>query len=227
MVAGLCLFALKSMGLLMSGGYVVSGVAPATAQNANTAVPSQAEEDSAAAPTDNANENPTKTPQDAENKEQEPTDTASADAAGAEQGKPNTANADGSAKDVTAESPKAQLAVLSPAFAEAQINGQARASNEQGFGRVVINFEKLPKFKQELASGIFILSFDEAVGQLADMHEAVLMYADVYKRAEIGDIGDDSGKRHPWLQVLDVTLLLRYLVYSLSFLILIPMHLFL
>lgn len=116
MVAGLCLFALKSMGLLMSGGYVVSGVAPATAQNANRTAPSQAGEDSAAASADNANETPTKTPQGAENNEQKPTDPASADAAGGEQAKPGMANtaepADGSPKDVTAESPKAQLAVL-------------------------------------------------------------------------------------------------------------------
>lgn len=32
-VAGLCLLALKAMGLVLSGGYVVSGVAPASAQN--------------------------------------------------------------------------------------------------------------------------------------------------------------------------------------------------
>lgn len=31
--AGLCLFVLKSLGLVLSGGYVISGVAPASAQN--------------------------------------------------------------------------------------------------------------------------------------------------------------------------------------------------
>lgn len=46
-VAGLCLFALKSMGLLLSGGYVVSGVAPAKAQNpdAGQAMPVPAKAD--------------------------------------------------------------------------------------------------------------------------------------------------------------------------------------
>lgn len=55
------------------------------------------------------------------------------------------------------------LAVLSPAFAEAKINGAARASNEDGFGRIVINLDELPKFKQEFAAGIFVLSFDKPV----------------------------------------------------------------
>lgn len=35
-IAGLCLFCLKAMGLLLSGSYVLSGVAPASAQNPQT-----------------------------------------------------------------------------------------------------------------------------------------------------------------------------------------------
>lgn len=52
-VAGLCLFALKAMGLLFSGGYVVSGVAPASAQNPDTAAPVQVAESTPAADKEN------------------------------------------------------------------------------------------------------------------------------------------------------------------------------
>ena len=55
------------------------------------------------------------------------------------------------------------LAVLSPAFADEKIGGEARASKEKGFGRIVLNLDELPKFDHEFAAGIFVLSFDKPV----------------------------------------------------------------
>ncbi|MGI9383166.1 MAG: tetratricopeptide repeat protein [Methyloligellaceae bacterium] len=53
------------------------------------------------------------------------------------------------------------VAVLSPALAE--IDATIKAKKDAGFGRMVIEFERLPAYKDELASGILVLSFDEAV----------------------------------------------------------------
>ncbi len=44
--------------------------------------------------------------------------------------------------------------------------------------------------------------FDEGVGELADVDEAVLVHADVHEGAEGGDVGDDAGELHAWAQVL-------------------------
>lgn len=75
-VAGLCLFALKSLGLMLSGGYVISGVAPASAQNPEAdAAPDPAKPAEAAPPAD--------TPDDADKAET------------AAEGKPDTAEGRG------------------------------------------------------------------------------------------------------------------------------------
>jgi hypothetical protein len=37
---------------------------------------------------------------------------------------------------------------------------------------------------------------DEAIAELADVHEAVLMHADVQERTEVGDVRDDTLERH-------------------------------
>ena len=44
----------------------------------------------------------------------------------------------------------------------------------------------------------------ESVGQLADVHQAVLVYADIDEGAESGDVGDDSGQLHSRFQILDL-----------------------
>ena len=43
---------------------------------------------------------------------------------------------------------------------------------------------------------------DEFIGELADVHQAILVYADVDEGAKIGDIGDDSRHFHARLQVV-------------------------
>lgn len=53
------------------------------------------------------------------------------------------------------------LAVISPAFAE--VTAEIEVRKEKNFGRLVITFDKLPAYKSELASGVFVLSFDEPV----------------------------------------------------------------
>ena len=53
------------------------------------------------------------------------------------------------------------LGTLAPAFAS--ISGKVSASKEAGFGRIVIGFSELPKFHEEITSGILVLSFDEPV----------------------------------------------------------------
>ena len=45
--------------------------------------------------------------------------------------------------------------------------------------------------------------FDELVGQLGNMDQAILMHTNIDKRAEIGDVGDGSFKLHTGFQVLD------------------------
>ncbi len=45
---------------------------------------------------------------------------------------------------------------------------------------------------------------DELVGQRGDMHQAVLVHADVDKGAEVGDVGDHPFEDHPRLQVLEL-----------------------
>lgn len=73
------------------------------------------------------------------------------------------------------------LAVLSPAFA--MTNATIRGTNEQGFGRIVIDFEKLPKFKHEMAAGIFILSFEEGVDvDIAAIKEQLPKYVGLTRR---------------------------------------------
>lgn len=49
----------------------------------------------------------------------------------------------------------------------------------------------------------FVGIFDEVVGELADVCEAVLVDADVDEGAECGDVGDDAGELHAFLQVGD------------------------
>ena len=53
------------------------------------------------------------------------------------------------------------LAVLSPAFAG--VSAGVKASNEQGFARIIISFSDLPNYKNDIDAGIFVLSFDKPV----------------------------------------------------------------
>ena len=41
------------------------------------------------------------------------------------------------------------------------------------------------------------------IGHLADMHQAVLMYADVNEGAEGGDIGHNAGQHHALADILE------------------------
>lgn len=67
------------------------------------------------------------------------------------------------------------VTVLSPAFAGN--TATARATKENGYGRIVIEFSDLPKFQDEIASGIFVLSFDKPVGvDLNPILEAIPEY---------------------------------------------------
>ena len=43
---------------------------------------------------------------------------------------------------------------------------------------------------------------DEFIGELADVHQAILVYADVHEGAKISDIGDDPQQFHSRLQVV-------------------------
>ena len=47
-------------------------------------------------------------------------------------------------------------------------------------------------------------SFDEAVGELGDVDQAVLVHADVDEGAEGGDVGDRALEHHAGLQVGDL-----------------------
>jgi len=112
-VAGICLFALKAMGLLFSGGYVVSGVAPANAQDPKpAAVPANRPEQKA--DTDPVQKNETM----AAAAEASPPPDQMADGS-PDQGKPakpQNAKPDESSKDVSSgpvtETPKSERAVL-------------------------------------------------------------------------------------------------------------------
>ncbi len=53
------------------------------------------------------------------------------------------------------------FAALNPVLAD--INGKVRASKEAGFARIVIGFSDLPRFQEELDSGILVISFDDPV----------------------------------------------------------------
>lgn len=73
------------------------------------------------------------------------------------------------------------LAVLSPALAESQAT--ARASNENGFGRIVIDFTELPKFKHEMGASVFVLTFDAEVKvDLEPVKEALPQYVGLVRR---------------------------------------------
>ncbi len=51
--------------------------------------------------------------------------------------------------------------VSSPASAASTVQVEAR--HEKGFGRLVLTFDKLPGYSNELASGVFVLSFDKPI----------------------------------------------------------------
>lgn len=53
------------------------------------------------------------------------------------------------------------VAVVSPAFSA--VSASVRASQKKGFGRIIMKFSDLPKFTDEIASGILVLSFDKEV----------------------------------------------------------------
>ena len=73
------------------------------------------------------------------------------------------------------------LAVLSPVIAKT--DATARGSNEKGFGRIVINFSDLPKFKHEMAAGIFVITFDdEVIVDLELVKEAIPKYVGLVRR---------------------------------------------
>lgn len=66
-IAGFCLLMLKSMGLVFSGGYVLSGSAPASAQNADDAQPASEERAENTTAEENAPEQTTPTSEPAPN----------------------------------------------------------------------------------------------------------------------------------------------------------------
>lgn len=73
------------------------------------------------------------------------------------------------------------FAVLSPAFAENRAT--ARASNEKGFGRIVIDFAELPKFNHEMGASVFVLSFDDPVKvDLEPVKESLPQYIGLVRR---------------------------------------------
>ena len=45
---------------------------------------------------------------------------------------------------------------------------------------------------------------DEAVGDLADVHESILVHADIDEGSEGGDVGDDAGEAHAGFEILDL-----------------------
>src|SRR5216683_6536595 len=49
----------------------------------------------------------------------------------------------------------------------------------------------------------FVGVLDETIGQLADVHQAILVHADVDERAEGGDVGDDARHFHARPQVVE------------------------
>ncbi len=73
------------------------------------------------------------------------------------------------------------FAAISPVFAA--ISGKVTASREEGFGRIIIDFSDLPKFQDELTSGIFVLSFDDPVSvDAAPILEAIPGYVGLVRR---------------------------------------------
>ncbi len=73
------------------------------------------------------------------------------------------------------------LTVLSPAFAG--ITATVKATKEKGFARMVIGFSDLPKFLDDIASGIFVLSFEEPVSvDLQPVLEAIPDYIGLVRR---------------------------------------------
>lgn len=51
------------------------------------------------------------------------------------------------------------------------------ARHEKGFGRLVLTFDKLPGYNNELASGVLVLSFDQAVeGDVSDLADRIPDY---------------------------------------------------
>ena len=44
---------------------------------------------------------------------------------------------------------------------------------------------------------------DATIGHLGDVHQTVLMDAEVDEGSEIGDVGDDAGQNHSLVEVVD------------------------
>lgn len=113
-VAGLCLFALKAMGLLFSGGYVISGVAPASAQDPN-AVATNAQPATQAATAGGADKT-TEAGIDPDKPADEPVKMAAEKTAADNQEPVKDKKKNPSAEDVSngviTETPKSELAVL-------------------------------------------------------------------------------------------------------------------
>lgn len=121
-VAGLCLFALKAMGLLFSGGYVVSGVAPAKAQNPEASKPAVQSEPIPAKPLPQEGKPAEENSDDArpgvarDDETAKATQVAAAEASKDDPVQGSDARKDASGGDVTKgpimETPKSELAVL-------------------------------------------------------------------------------------------------------------------
>jgi hypothetical protein len=50
----------------------------------------------------------------------------------------------------------------------------------------------------------FVRVLDEGIGQRRNMHQAILMHADIDEGAEVGDVGDGAFKNHSRLEVLHI-----------------------
>ncbi|MHA1165907.1 MAG: hypothetical protein ACTSP0_10065, partial [Alphaproteobacteria bacterium] len=73
------------------------------------------------------------------------------------------------------------FAVLSPALAG--VSAKVRATKENGFARIVVEFTELPKFKSEVVSSIFVLSFDKPVDvELEQILETIPKYVGLVRR---------------------------------------------
>ncbi len=44
---------------------------------------------------------------------------------------------------------------------------------------------------------------DKTVGKLADVDQPVLMHPDIHKGTEFGDVGDNAGKSHTRLKIIN------------------------
>ncbi|MGE3627521.1 MAG: tetratricopeptide repeat protein [Hyphomicrobiales bacterium] len=73
------------------------------------------------------------------------------------------------------------LAVVSPAFA--QVEAQIEGREQNGYGRIILTFDRLPAYRNELSSGVLVLSFEEDVkAPVNQLTEALPAYIGMARR---------------------------------------------